>query len=186
MRAAISVASGIEPTIILEGVDDSPVSIRRVIIQSAELRDASMLSNIMSSIAASLPSRLATVIGTLFRHPEQFPNARSLAGAALMSPTVMYETCARYSCPSPKALLMAARVTRAYGLLHGSKVAVEVVATRVGYHQSKIFERHTHVVLGTSPTSLRSDWSSDQIRERILLWLRSSHPIDHGHYEEAR
>lgn len=178
MRAALSVTSAVEPTIIFGEIDDSPASIRRVIKQTAEQRYASMASKLVSSIATELPTRLAAVMGTLFRHPELFANARALARAAQMSPTVMYETCARHLCPSPKSLLMAARVAHAYALLRGSKVTIEEVAERVGYHQSKIFVRHVHLVLGVSPTSLRSGWSNCQIRKRISLWLRSSHTAD--------
>lgn len=121
-----------------------------------------------------LPVALAAVIEDMFHEPHRYPGVGDIAVRAKITVARLYRSCDGAGLASPKRLLTAARLLRAYAYLADPGHTVRAVSSKVGFGHPRVFAAHSSEAFGVNPSRLTSHVSDAQAVERLLLWCRHS------------
>ena len=170
-RATLQLSARGLDAILLHRIDDS----RQVLQTTLEglshnLLSAQVLSTLRSRLSA-LPIELSQAIEELFQTPRRFSCACDLAAAADISVVRLYRELDDAKLGSPRRLIIASKLLQASRLLRDPGTSVAVAASKVGYHHTRIFARHTHEVFALTPSQLRTDLTLETTRRMVLAWL---------------
>lgn len=105
---------------------------------------------------AGLPVTISRAIGQLFRSPVRFHGARDLADASGTTPRGLYRHMAAVGMPSVKALVVSARLVRAYGYLRDPGRSIKEIAARVGYNRPWLLTKQMREFTGVVPSEVRA------------------------------
>lgn len=156
MQSVVQLARyGIEH-VVLARFDDEPRRFLELIegVPGHALGDQ-MLRALREPIAR-LPVSISRAIEQLFRAPGRFLGARELAQASGITPRGLYRHMAAAGMPSVKALVVAARLVRAYGYLRDPGRSVKEVADRVGYSRPWLLTKQMREYTGVVPSEVRT------------------------------
>jgi AraC-like DNA-binding protein len=106
---------------------------------------------------AKLPVAVVRAVEQLFRSPARFHTARDLAVAAGTIQRTLYRHLEAAGIYSPRLLVAAARLLRAYALLRDPARQIKEVARKVGYHSHYQLTQHMRTVTGYTPRSVRTN-----------------------------
>lgn len=108
----------------------------------------------------------------VFLYPERYRTALDIAGRAGIAPVTMYRQFRAAGLPSPKQLLMAARLQRvAAGIGAYQRESVTVAARRAGYRDLRGMRADVRQVFNCSPTQL-ANVGSEGVHERLARAIR--------------
>jgi AraC-like DNA-binding protein len=105
---------------------------------------------------SQLPVTIGRAIERLYRSPSHFHGARDLAEASGITPRGLYRHMAAVGMPSVKALVVSARLVRAYGYLRDPGRSVKEVAARVGYSRPWLLTKQMREYTGYLPSHVGS------------------------------
>lgn len=127
--AAVAVAGrdGIE-SLVVANVDDDPASLRATLERQPGVQLAAALEAALAPQLRLLPEDVARAVQRVIHTPAAFKGVPDLAAAANVSRRTIYRECERAGLASPRELIAAARVLRAYALLRECDHAIEDVA----------------------------------------------------------
>jgi AraC-like DNA-binding protein len=77
---------------------------------------------------------------------------------------------------TPKRLIVAAKLLRAYLYLRDPGQTVAAISAKLRYRDPKIFSEHTHEVLGLSPSKLRTQLDATNCQTLLFDWVRRDQP----------
>jgi len=130
---------------------------------------------------AKLPVTISRAIEQLFRAPSRFPGARELAEASGTTARGLYRHMAAVGMPSVKALVVSARLVRAYGYLRDPGRSVKEIAARVGYNRPWLLTKQMREYTGYVPSEVRSALSPEQFVALLATRIRTEqHDEDEG------
>ncbi len=109
-----------------------------------------------------LPVTVGRAIEQLYRSPGRFHGARELAEASGMTTRALYRHMAAVGMPSVKALVVSARLVRAYGYLRDPGRSVKEIAARVGYTRPWLLTKQMREYTGYVPSAVRGALTPDQ------------------------
>jgi AraC-like DNA-binding protein len=109
----------------------------------------------LSPELSRLPVAMVRAIEQLFRSPARFRTAKDLAVAAGAIERTLYRQLETSGIRSPRLLVAAARLLRAYALLRDPARQIKEVATKVGYHSHYQLTQHMRTMTGFTPRSVR-------------------------------
>lgn len=119
--------AGVE-TLVLHDVDDEPTLLRTTLAAQPGVALAAQLLARLRPALRMVPPAVAHAIAHVVRTPAAFHGVPDVAAAAGVSRRTIYRECERAQLASPRELIAAARVLRAYALLRESDHAIEEVA----------------------------------------------------------
>ena len=114
-----------------------------------------MLRSLMPQLA-KLPVTMVRAIEQLFRSPSRFRNAQDLSSAAGTILRTLYRQLEIAGIHSPRLLVAAARLLRAYALLRDPGRQIKEVAAKVGYHSQYQLTQHMRTLTGHTPRTVRT------------------------------
>jgi AraC-like DNA-binding protein len=163
LQAIVRLAkSGVEH-VVLSRFDDEP---RRFLdlLESIPINALSerMLQALGDSLAL-LPVTVVRAIDQLFRSPDSFKNAQDLAAAAGMNLRTLYRNLEPAGISSARALVVSARLLRAYAQLQDPGRSIKDVAARAGYHSSFQLSQQMRELTGRTTEQVRKEVSSDTL-----------------------
>jgi AraC-like DNA-binding protein len=100
--------------------------------------------------------RLATVIESILTEPERPHTVESLAAGAYMSRSTFMTQFTEHFGRTPMTFVREVRLRRASELLRRTDLAVDAVATRVGYASRSQFSQAFKTMFGQSPARFRA------------------------------
>jgi AraC-like DNA-binding protein len=173
MQGVIQMARyGIEH-VVLARFDDEP----RRFLELLEAVPGHMLGDRMLRAlrdpTAGLPAPISRAIEQLFRSPGRFHGAQDLAEASGTTVRGLYRHLAAVGMPSVRALVISARLVRAYGYLRDPGRSVKEVAARVGYSRPWLLTKQMREYTGFVPSEVRTALSPDELVALLTTRIRA-------------
>lgn len=119
--------------LVLYGVDDDPWHLRQVLELQPGVALAEQLITQLRPKLKQLPADVTRAIERVIHTPAAFKGVPDLAAAANVSRRTIYRECERAELASPREIIAAARVLRAYAFLRESDYAIEEVAEHLRF-----------------------------------------------------
>ena len=151
--------------------DDTPERLRASI---DVLHETPLITKMTESLRPSLdrlPVALAAVTAAMFRDPHQFQSVSEIASRANVTVARLYRSSHQAGLASPKRLLTAARLLRAYASLGDPGHSVHAVSIKLGFGHPRVFAAHAQEAFGLNPSRLRTHLSEDQVVDRLLRFV---------------
>ena len=126
---------------------------------------------VMAPMLKLVPLPVARAVREMFDKPHRYQSVLDLALTAGCPAVTIYRHFESAKLPSPKKLLIAAKLLRGLSYLRNPGFTVHQVAIKLGYHTPRIFSAHAVEVFGITPARLRSRVSSDDAFAQMLRWL---------------
>ena len=119
-----------------------------------------------------LPIAISKVIVEMFAEPHRYPNAQDIATSAGVTVVRLYRAFQSADLASPKKVVVAAKLLRAYAHLSDPGQSVAGASTKLAYRNPRIFAEHMYDALGVNPSRMRSSLTEDQVIEKLLDWVQ--------------
>jgi len=163
MKSIVRLArSGIEH-VVLSRFDDEPRHFLELLesIPANALGDR-MLQELVGPLSA-LPVTVVRAIDQLFRSPARFKNANDLAAAAGMNLRTLYRNLEPAGIYSARALVVSARLLRAYAFLKDPGRSIKDVAAKAGYHSPWQLSQQLREVTGRTAEQVRREVTQEAL-----------------------
>ena len=118
-----------------------------------------------------LPLMIGKVVREMFAEPHRYPNAQDLATGANVSIVRLYRSFQEANLATPKKVVVAAKLLRAYRHLSDPGQSVGGVSKKLAYRSPRIFAEHTSEVFGLNPSRMSTHLSEDRLVNRLLEWV---------------
>lgn len=172
LRAVVELARHGLQQVVLHRFDDAPERFRELLARQAGDALTEELLGALSPALGRLPPPLAGAVKRMFRRPHLVWTAQDLAAAAGMPRRTLYRRLAAAGFASPRRLVQAARLLRAYLYLRDPGNLVEDVVVKLRYGSPHVFVRHTRETFGLTPSALRREVEGAEfvalLRRRLL------------------
>jgi AraC-like DNA-binding protein len=154
--------SGIEH-VVLSRFDDEPRRFLELLesIPAHELGER-MLRELAEPLSC-LPVVVVRGIDQLFRAPARFTSAGDLAAAAGMNVRTLYRNLEPAGFYSARALVVSARLVRAYAYLRDPGRSIKDVAAKTGYTSPWQLSQHMREMTGRTAEQVRREMSADEL-----------------------
>lgn len=120
---------------------------------------------------STLPDNALWAVRDLFDRPERYSCGCHIALEAGVPVKTLYRWCELANLTTPKKLVTAAKMLRAYAYLREPNSRVADVSTKLGYATPRNFFATTASVFGCPPSALRGQQTSGAVIERLLEWV---------------
>lgn len=157
--------------VILYSHDDSA---ERMVATIDKVRANPLTERLIAAIKPRLdrlPITIAKVVIEMFAEPHRYPNAQDIATTAGVTVVRLYRAFHAADLASPKKVVIAAKLLRAYAHLSDPGQSVGGASTKLAYRNPRIFADHMHEVFGVNPSRLRSSLSEDQLIDKLVEWV---------------
>jgi len=154
--------SGIEH-VVLSRFDDEPRRFLELLesIPAHELGER-MLRELADPLSC-LPVVVVRGIDQLFRSPARFTSAGDLAAAAGMNLRTLYRNLEPAGFYSARALVVSARLVRAYAYLRDPGRSIKDVAAKTGYTSPWQLSQHMREMTGRTAEQVRREMTPDEL-----------------------
>jgi len=119
---------------------------------------------------STLPVTVVRAIDQLFQSPVKFKNAQDLANAAGMNLRTLYRNLEPAGIYSARALVVAARLLRAYAFLKDPGRSIKDVAVKAGYASPWQLSQQLREVTGRTAEQVRREVTQDDL---VVLLVES-------------
>jgi AraC-like DNA-binding protein len=149
--------------VVLSRFDDEPRKFLELLesIPAHELGER-MLKELAGPLS-SLPVVVVRGIDLLFRSPSRFTSAGDLAAAAGMNLRTLYRNLEPAGFYSARALVVSARLVRAYSYLRDPGRSIKDVAAKTGYTSPWQLSQHMREMTGRTAEQVRREMSPDEL-----------------------
>lgn len=157
--------------VLLQRFEDSPQRFRDMVERA---RGSPLKRKMVAALRprlSLLPLKLVSIVDEIFESPHRYASAQDVALRAEMSTVRLYRHFGMAGLGSPKRLVHAAKLLRAFGYLGDRGYSVRDVARKVGYRNPRVFGKHTIDVFGRTPSRVRSHLTPEEAVRRLLAWL---------------
>jgi AraC-like DNA-binding protein len=157
--------------IVLHRYDDEP----RRFLEMLERQPGNALSvallERLAPALADLPPTLTRAVERLVRQPTDFHDVGDLAATARITVRTAYRHLAGAGFSSPRALLVGARLLRAYAYARDPRQSLEAIAAKVGYSAPRMMAKHMREVIGVTPRAVRRQVRPGEFVDTLAEWL---------------
>lgn len=163
VRAMVRLAKAGVEHVVLSRFDDEPRRFLELIesIPAHGLSDR-MLKELETPLS-TLPVTVVRAIDQLFKTPVNFKNAQDLANAAGMNLRTLYRNLEPAGIYSARALVVAARLLRAYAFLQDPGRSIKDVAVKAGYASPWQLSQQLREVTGRTAEQVRREVTPDAL-----------------------
>jgi hypothetical protein len=166
--------------VVMYSVDDSP---ERIMAMLEIVRASPLTLELLAGFRPSLdklPVALKRAVEDMFAEPHRYGNASDIAASAKVPLVRLYRLLRAAGVASPKKLLVAAKLLRAYGDLGDPGHSIHRVSKRLGWKYTRVLFDHTFEVFGLSPTRVREQMTDQQVVARLVEWMTSGNDEESG------
>jgi AraC-like DNA-binding protein len=157
--------------VVLHRYDDEPRRFLELIEnQPGNALSLALLDRLGPAMAA-LPPGLTRAVERLVRRPTEFRGVGELATAARITVRTAYRHLAGAGFSSPRALVVGARLLRAYAFARDPRLSLEVIAAKVGYSAPRMLTKHMREVVGVTPRAVRRQIRPSEFVDVVAQWL---------------
>jgi AraC-like DNA-binding protein len=149
--------------VVLSRFDDEP---RRFLELLESIPGHSLSDRMLQALAgplSALPVTVVRAIDQLFRSPMRFRNAQDLADAAGMNLRTLYRNLEPAGIFSARALVVSARLIRAYSFLQDPGRSIKDVAAKAGYHSPWQLSQQLRELTGRTSEQVRREVTQDML-----------------------
>lgn len=149
--------------VVLSRYDDEPRRFLELLesIPAYALGDR-MLQELAGPLSA-LPVTVVRAVDQLFRSPARFRNAQDLANAAGMNLRTLYRNLEPAGIYSARALVVSARLLRAYSFLQDPGRSIKDVAAKAGYHSPWQLTQQLRELTGRTAEQVRREVNDETL-----------------------
>ncbi|MHB1223684.1 MAG: helix-turn-helix transcriptional regulator [Gemmatimonadaceae bacterium] len=167
LRSVVALAHLGQPQVVLYRFDDEPERFRQLLERQPHERFAESLLERLEPALARLSVPMAGAVRLLFRQPHRIWSAQDLATAAGCPRRSLYRQLEAAGFNSPRQLVQAARLLRAFVYLKDPGNLIEDVVAKLRYGSSHVFIRHTRETCDITPSALRDRVDGQTLVERL-------------------
>ncbi len=153
--------------LILYGLDDDPQHLREILERQPGIVLSERLLFLIERPLSRIPARLSAAIERLIRNPSAFISVPDLAAAAAVPRRSLYRHFERAGLVSPRELVSAARVLRAYAFLREPSYSLEAVASHVRFTDAETMTEAMKWGVGMTPGRARERMGPDEFVARL-------------------
>lgn len=172
IKAIVRLAkSGVEH-VVLNRFDDEPRKFLELLesIPGYALGDRMLLE--LAGPLSCLPVMVVRAIDQLFRSPARFKNAQDVAAAAGMNLRTLYRNLEPAGIFSARALVVSARLLRAYAYLQDPGRSIKDVAAKTGYHSSWQLSQQMREMTGYTTEQVRRELTGEALVSLLAEQVR--------------
>jgi len=172
IKAIVRLAkSGVEH-VVLNRFDDEPGRFRELLegIPAYVLGEKMLLE--LAEPLSTLPMTVVRAIDQLFRSPGRFKNAQDLADVAGMNLRTLYRNLEPAGIYSARALVVSARLLRAYAFLQDPGRSIKDVASKAGYHSPWQLSQQLRELTGRTTEQVRREVTQDALVSLLVEQVR--------------
>ena len=152
--------------------NDAPSSLRQALESEAEHSVFRKVARSLADLLNTLPSELRGALESTLTSPMETPTVSLMAARAQLGRRTCERLFARSGLPSPRTVLVVARLLYAHRLLLDPGLTVEDVATKLGYSRSRTMQAHLREVFGLTAGEIRLSLTPDDalriVKERYF------------------
>ena len=157
---------GIEQ-LVLYGLDDDPQHLREMLERQPGIVLSERLLSLLERPLSRIPDRISASVERLIRNPAAFANVPDLAAAAAAPRRSLYRHFERAGLVSPRELIAAARLLRAYAFLRDPVFSLEAVASHVRFTDAEAMTETMKWGVGMTPGRARDRMGPDEFVARL-------------------
>jgi hypothetical protein len=164
--------------VMMYSVDDSP---ERFLAMLDMVRASPLTVQLLADFRPSLnklPVSLRRAVEDMFAEPHMYGNAADIAAKANVPLVRLYRALRGSGVASPKKLLVAAKLLRAYGDLGDPGQSIRRVSRRLGWKYTRVLFDHTFEVFGLSPARVRQQMTDDEVVARLVEWMTTGNETE--------
>jgi transcriptional regulator GlxA family with amidase domain len=154
--------------VLFERFDDSPAAIRRMLRAELDFSVSQLLIQRLGQALPALPEPVRPALEAALRTPTDCLTVSALAQRAQLTRRTCERSFARAGLPSPKIVMLVARVLYAHRLLLDPGYTIEDVALKLGYASSRTLQAHFREVFGLTAGELRMSLSPEEALDIIV------------------
>lgn len=178
MRSLVELGTEGLGQIVLYGLDDDPRHLRQLLeLQPGVLLSEQLIDGIRHRLNYT-PSPVAQAVERAIRNPAAYQNVGEIAGAAGVPRRSFYRHLERVGLASPREILAAARVLRAYALLRVPSYSLELAASQLRFSDVDSMAETMKAMAGLTPGRARARVAPDEFI-RLLATRLVQGPGDH-------
>lgn len=151
-----------------------PDSGRRLLALHYKLGSETLVRKFLGTMGPSagrLPPNVVSAVLDLFGRPHRYKTATDLAAQSEVIPRHLYRDFEAVHLGSPRKLVIAAKMLRAYTYLREPHHSVERISEILGYGTVRVFARHTGQIFGCSPSTLQMEPDGEEVVRQLLEWF---------------
>jgi len=157
---------GIEQ-LVLYGLDDDPQHLREILERQPGIVLSERLLSLLERPLSRIPDRISASVERLIRNPAAFANVPDLAAAAAVPRRSLYRHFERAGLVSPRELIAAARLLRAYAFLRDPVFSLEAVASHVRFTDAEAMTEAMKWGVGMTPGRARDRMGPNEFVARL-------------------
>lgn len=135
--------------------DDAPASLRQALRDELENTGFRQVTKALAELLDTLPGQLRQALEATLNSPMETPTVSIMAERAQLGRRTCERWFARSGLPTPRMVLVVARLLYAHRLLLDPGFTVEDVATRLGYCRPRTMQAHLREVFGLTAGEMR-------------------------------
>jgi AraC-like DNA-binding protein len=163
IKAIVRLAkSGVEH-VVLSRFDDEPRKFLELIEGIPAFSLGDRMLNELAGPMACLPVVVVRAIDQLFRSPSRFKSSQDLAAAASMNLRTLYRNLEPAGLYSARALVVSARLLRAYAYLQDPGRSIKDVAAKAGYHSPWQLSQQMREMTGLTTEQVRRETNGEAL-----------------------
>ena len=172
VHAVVTLAPHGLTQVMCRGVDDIPSCIRRSVHDAAAKRVSSEIVGRLSLMLSRASIQVRDAVAQLFSDPLGFRCVADVAQVAGITRRSLDRTLFTLELEPARMFLLAARVTWAYPRIRAAHTTVSNVARQLGVSKPERFAQHTRLLLGLTPSEVRTEVSPAKFSQLIVARLR--------------
>jgi len=154
--------------VIFARFDDSPGGLRAAFREEWARTASQQVLQMLAGVLEGLPEQLRWALESTLHAPFDAPTVSELAQKAQLGRRTCERWFARSGLPSPKMVLVLARLLYAHRLLLDPGYTVEDVALKLGYSKARTLQLHLKEVFGLTAGELRLSLSPEEALDRVI------------------
>ncbi len=174
MKATAAVARYGVRQVVLYGYDDAPARLRETIEAQPTNALASRLLTALRPQLDLLPAPVRGAVTIAISAPARFHHAPDLCAASGVTLRTVYRHLAAAGLGSPRRIVTAARLLRAFSYMREPGHSLEDVSAKLGYRRPRYLAANMREAVGATPQSFRAWMTPEEFVGRLAAWIRGS------------
>jgi AraC-like DNA-binding protein len=162
--------------VIVHRFEDAPSSLRQALLSELEQSASQQVIQALDPMLRELPPELRQALEAMLHAPGEGPTVTALADRARLTRRTCERWFTKVGLPSPRVVMVLARLLYAHRLLLDPGYTVEDVASKLGYSKTKTLQMHLRAVFGLTAGELRVSLSTEDalalVASRYLAPMR--------------
>jgi AraC-like DNA-binding protein len=171
MRMVVELAKHGLEHVVLHRFDDDPRRFGQLLGELPGHALSEQLLDRLNGTLGKMPAKVSGAVRRMMRAPRQYSAVDDLAASAGMTRRQLYRVLETAGFTSPRLLVQAARLVRAFAFLRDPGRLLEDVSAKLGYSEPRVLNRVMYEMVGSRPLDVRESMGPDEFVERVATRL---------------